>query len=223
MSRIQLLIDEEEYDTIYTLADWIDWTQISIEPRLSENFIREFAEYVDWGEISSYQRHLSDDFIREFSNYIDWEQYCRTGDVPQIIIREFPDEVYWDLISHAAPSEDLIRDFQHRVDWESISSCQPLSVPFIKEFAHKVDWECISRHQNITDELCDLFYDRLDWDEIARDRRLTYRFIKKYSQHIPKVNRIKAIIKKAEDVNHALNDSTNLPNCIITNIVEFLM
>ena len=221
--RIALLIDEQEYGTIHALSDWIDWTAISKEPLLDEDFIREFAEYLDWEEISLWQRGMSDDFIEEHSEYIDWEAICTTGCLSEYIIREFPDDVYWDLISHAAPSEDLIRDFEDRVDWESISSCQVLSIPFIKEYSDRVHWDCISRYQKITDELCDAFYDKLDWDIIAYEKKLTYMFIKKYSEYIPKVRRVLNIIKNTSEAKDALIECTPLPDTCIENILEYLL
>ncbi len=44
---------------------------ISIYQKLSENFIREFQDKVDWNYISNYQK-LSENFIREFQDKVDW-------------------------------------------------------------------------------------------------------------------------------------------------------
>jgi len=41
---------------------------------LSEDFIREFKNEVDWENISMYQT-LSEDFIREFGKKVKWELY----------------------------------------------------------------------------------------------------------------------------------------------------
>ena len=49
----------------------IFWKLISINQKLSENFIREFKDNIDWNSISQYQK-LSEDFIREFKNKINW-------------------------------------------------------------------------------------------------------------------------------------------------------
>lgn len=53
-------------------GDWYLWYQISgyTYPRLSEDFIREFKNYLNWEEVSWYQ-NLSKEFIREMINYVD--------------------------------------------------------------------------------------------------------------------------------------------------------
>ena len=43
---------------------------------LSEDFIREFQDKVDWDCISKYQ-NLSEDFIREFQDKVDWQEISR--------------------------------------------------------------------------------------------------------------------------------------------------
>ena len=49
----------------------IDWDYISCYQKLSEDFIREFQDKVDWNWISEYQK-LSVKFIREFQNKMNW-------------------------------------------------------------------------------------------------------------------------------------------------------
>ena len=44
---------------------------ISYKYKLSENFIREFQDKIDWYWISENQT-LSENFIREFQNKVDW-------------------------------------------------------------------------------------------------------------------------------------------------------
>lgn len=45
----------------------IEWGLISEAYRLSETFMREFADYLDWGYIQRYGwQYLKDNFIREF-------------------------------------------------------------------------------------------------------------------------------------------------------------
>ncbi len=49
----------------------INWYNISSYKILSEDFIREFQDYVYWEGISINQT-LSEDFIREFKDYVYW-------------------------------------------------------------------------------------------------------------------------------------------------------
>ena len=46
---------------------------VSKNQRLSENFIREFQNNVEWNKISRYQ-DLSEDFIRELKDKLNWQK-----------------------------------------------------------------------------------------------------------------------------------------------------
>ena len=63
---------------------------------LSEDFIREYQDKVDWGYISEYQS-LSEDFIREFKDRVawDWISECQvlSEDFIREFIREFKDKL----------------------------------------------------------------------------------------------------------------------------------
>ena len=69
---------------------------VSNKYKMSENFIREFRDHVDWKKIS-FRYSLSEDFIREFKN-----------------------KVYWTGISfHEGLSEEFVREFKCWIDFDS--------------------------------------------------------------------------------------------------------
>ena len=87
-----------------------------------------------WGRISKYQ-HLSEDFIREFKDKVDWYYISKYQHLSEDFIREFKDMVNWECIStYQHLSEDFIREFKDKVDWGWISRYQHLSEDFIREF-----------------------------------------------------------------------------------------
>ena len=51
---------------------------VSSSGSLSEEFMREFADKLDWSVISMHQK-LSESFLREIRYKIDWRYYCRTN------------------------------------------------------------------------------------------------------------------------------------------------
>lgn len=61
-------------DFVREFSQYVDWVRVSTDMRLSEDFIREFSDKVDWTFISYYQL-LSDKFINEFEDKIDWMVY----------------------------------------------------------------------------------------------------------------------------------------------------
>jgi hypothetical protein len=71
MDFIYKKYSEEEIRKVINKLDYYDWYYISINQKLSENFIREFKNKINWINISRYQK-LSEDFIRDFQDKIDW-------------------------------------------------------------------------------------------------------------------------------------------------------
>ena len=68
LNDIKKKIEWEEYYN--PTFDWNDW-KFYLHNKLSENFIREFQNKVNWDEVSRCQK-LSEDFIREFKNKVNW-------------------------------------------------------------------------------------------------------------------------------------------------------
>lgn len=123
-----------ECNTNYTSLSEVDWEEISIHRKLSEDFIREFKDEVHWTYISAFQ-NLSENFIREFQDYVDWCNISEFQTLSESFIREFQDKVNWFSIStYQKLSENFIREFQDKVYWDCISQSQTLSEDFIQEF-----------------------------------------------------------------------------------------
>jgi hypothetical protein len=69
------------------------WGIISIQQKLSEDFIREFKDKVYWDGISIYQE-LSEDFIREFKDEIYWNYILTHQTLSPNFINEFKQKGY---------------------------------------------------------------------------------------------------------------------------------
>ena len=114
--------------------------------------------------------------FKDIKKKIYWEEYYNPNfdwsndtfyidnKLSEDFIREFKDEVYWEMISkYQTLSEDLIREFKDDVDWWYISKYQTLSEDFIREFKEKIDWHMISKYQTLSkefkNELNKIFYE----------------------------------------------------------------
>ena len=153
LSRIHNLSE----DFIREFADRVDWYYVSEYQKLSESFIKEFAGKVDWYCISAYQK-LSESFIREFADKVDW--YCISAyqKLSEVFIEEYSNNIDWSWISkYQKLSEDFIRKFSDRVDWKRILGYQKLSENFIAEFSDKVDWYYICKYQTCSKEFLNEF------------------------------------------------------------------
>ena len=75
---------EQYYDPSFNWND-IEFYQ---DNKLSDDFIREFQDKVDWNFISKYQK-LSENFIREFQDKVDWYYIAMNQKLSKKFIREF--------------------------------------------------------------------------------------------------------------------------------------
>lgn len=57
-------------ELVYIMHEYLDFTSLLRRENLSEAFIEEFQNEVDWDYISEYQV-LSEDFMRKFKDKID--------------------------------------------------------------------------------------------------------------------------------------------------------
>ena len=148
-------------------ANYDNWARLSLCESLTEDFIQEFKDKVDWICISRYP-HLSEDFIRKFADRVDWYYISAYQYLSENFIREFADRVAWDWIVKYQPlSEDFIREFRYKLNWSYISAYQHLSENFIREFKDEVSWYWISRCQHLSKEFIEEFKDKIYMNLIA--------------------------------------------------------
>lgn len=89
--------------------------------KLSESFIEEFKDKVNWNYIGFYQK-LSEEFIKRNIDKLD---LCV-------------------ISAYQKLSEPFIKEFADKVSWKNISYCQKLSKDFIREFSDKLDLNLIN-------------------------------------------------------------------------------
>ena len=93
------------------------WINISVNQKLSEDFIRKYQDKVDWYWISRCQI-LSEDFIREFQHKVYWPYISQYQKVSKEFIKEFQDMIkkipHWEF-QYIHGREDFpnseVRDF----------------------------------------------------------------------------------------------------------------
>ena len=91
MKQIKDIKNKIEWEKYYD-PDF-DWSNYAFyrNNKLSEDFIREFKDKVDWEHISYYQK-LSEDFIREFKDRVDWMMISRYKTLSEEFVKEFKEE-----------------------------------------------------------------------------------------------------------------------------------
>ena len=204
--EIEELIEKEELNcSIKEFKDYVDWWNISRYQKLSEDFIREFKDKVNWRNISRYQK-LSEDSIREFQNKVDWDDISCYQQLSENVIIEFKNKVDWENISrYQKLSLNFIKEFKDKVNWNWISRYQKLSLDFIREFQDKVSWNYISRYQQLSENFIREFEDKVNWHYISSSQKLSEDFIEEFQDKIDiklynKVNKEISYQQKIEEV-----------------------
>ena len=119
---------QEKYETWYNRKEY--WRDIQIRHKLSEKFILQFSNYLDFALMSSTQT-LSEEIIEKFKNEVDWHDICICQELMQDFIVKYSDLVDWSLISHY----------------------QNLSRSFLLKYRWKLDWCNVFRNKKISDNI----------------------------------------------------------------------
>jgi hypothetical protein len=162
VTEIQKIAKEQKINIVLTkkrnvtkkslkeFKDFVDWYDISMYQRPSEDFIREFKDEVSWYDISMCQK-LSEDFIKELKSKVNWYNISMCQKLSEDFIREFKSYLNWRNISvYQKLSEGFIREFKNEVDWYGISKYQKLSEDFIREFKNEINWYNASDYQKLS-------------------------------------------------------------------------
>lgn len=84
----------ELYNRSPSKIPWGDWFEdISLNQNLSEDFIREFQDKLEWRLISSWQK-LSESFIQEFSHKLNWRRISTKQRLSKEFIAKNLDKLY---------------------------------------------------------------------------------------------------------------------------------
>jgi len=95
----------------------VDWECISNNYALSENFMREFQDKINWNIISAYYHKLSENFIREFKDKLGWDYISMNQKLSENFIREFQNDVYWNYISeYQNLSKNFKEEFKYKLN-----------------------------------------------------------------------------------------------------------
>lgn len=106
----------------------------------------------NWREISK-NGTLSESFIREYWDELNWGLLCRYQKVSENLVREFKDKIKWsDYSASKRMSEKFIEEHINYVDWYWISKYQILSEKFIERWENRIIYFAFDRiPKNISD------------------------------------------------------------------------
>ncbi len=139
-SGISEIWPTEHHEQIF--RTWLRDAHIVHKECLSEDFMREFKDEMDWHQVASQQK-LSENFIREFKNMLPMRYVSTYQKLSEDFIRELSDIVCWECIFiYQELSEGFIREFIGMMGSNvklNVINYQKLSVKFRKELSIELE------------------------------------------------------------------------------------
>ena len=148
--------------------------------KISEEFMEEYLEVIDWDGISRFQE-LSTSFMEKHLDKLNWYSISKYQFLSEDFIEKYSNRINWDNLSlnELIPEHTLFK-FSDKLNWNTISKYQDLSESFIEKYQDKVNWEWISKHQILSERFIEKHKDKVDWDYIFDYQMLSNDFVEKY-------------------------------------------
>lgn len=164
----------EDFGIVLSPAEWV---YVSCYKYLSEDFIREFRNFVNWDRIACHQI-LSEHIIEEFQDRFNWKLITMYQDLSDEFIIGHQDKIDFAALSqYKKMSEPMIERFSDKVDWKFVSISQKLSGDFIRRHKEKVCWFSISHFQDLSEDFMREFKNELNWLNISEKQKMSRKFM----------------------------------------------
>lgn len=129
------------------------------KPTVYEREIRATPiEKINWREVSRHtwnEESISIDFIREYADYLNWYVVsCQKHTIE--FYREFENRLEWWYVTHSEIGQKKINEFKHKFidewDWEKLCTHSRLSKKFVIRNSELVNWDILFIYQNYDKE-----------------------------------------------------------------------
>jgi len=116
----------------------VNWVLLSSFTLMSESFLAKHRNDICWSVIPSIHtgQVLSEKFIRDFANFLNWDNISTFCPLSESFIDVYSDKVNWKNISaYQTLSSSFIKKHVDDVDWELIFKHQKLSTEYLTELS----------------------------------------------------------------------------------------
>ncbi len=173
-SRCHTTIRTDDYDNVHQI-----WGSIMKRMTLSENFVEEYKEDIDWRCVSIFIP-MSEAFIERFADRVHWVKISIYQKLPERFIRKFRNSVEWDAICiHQQLSEAFMVEFKDSINWELASRYQNMSEEFIRKYHEYVQWPILLQYKTLSEDLMQEFDNYDGFDRIPFYQTISMEFIER--------------------------------------------
>ena len=202
---IKKLMTQEEFNSIAVMdrmaieresilaKDALTWTLIIRYCNLTEDTLRQFADRLDWHEVSVVGKYLTKQFIEDFKDKLDWSELSQYHMFTKEQLLQYIDYIDWDRAPTFQPAIDeevidavMASSKKDEFNWHGALVKVKMSETFLEKYAVKANkWEIVSYYQNLSEKFMEKFADKLNWNYISQKQHLSRKFMVK---HFDKLN-----------------------------------
>ena len=187
----QDLIDEWFLESFFKYGA-VSWSRISCCYVLSEKIIDEYADKVDWYNISKFHR-LTTEFMKKYWNKFSvcslMENKTLTKDlIDENIekIMEIPAMYRSKILRLPCTTLDLIEKYfvesKSYLSWQEISSNPNLTLEFVEKNYDKMNWEQLSYNCYLNVDIVRKYFDKLNYQPLIHNKFLDFELIERIAQ-----------------------------------------
>ncbi len=132
------------------------WRRVSERPDISEQFIDEFKDYLDWENVSMSGAMFNDFRLEKYAAYIKWAVVIDNYTMGRHLLNFISKNNIWNSLewAHALryqkfPEEALWLNRKH-INWTLVCIYQQLSPEFMTRCSKYLNWAMVSKYQRLT-------------------------------------------------------------------------
>ena len=148
--RHSYLIKDGHLDIL--LKKGITWEKICFYQRLDEDFIRKYADKIDWINVMEINK-FSIEFIEEFIDEMDNDLLVEHQDLTENFIEKYKKDLNWNLISqYQNLSEEFIIKHRNKINFNLLTDVNSKTLESVKVKFRKYRYK-VGYYECVTDEL----------------------------------------------------------------------
>lgn len=170
----------------------VELTNIYNQKGLSESFVREHIDEIDWNDFSRFN-NFSIDFMREFEDKIHFSRFSMRNDIPFEVFEEFIDKIEWDEIStyYNKIDKKFVERFGDKLNSKLVAGHNLHQVD--ETYLNDIYWEIddddkthLFQYQHLSEDfIIDHVKSKKDWKRfVSISKDLSEEFIEKYKDKI---------------------------------------
>lgn len=167
----------------------MNWEDISKDPTLSADFIRDHADKLNFDEIARNNVNLTHACIKELQNDINFTLLSFNEHTPLESVRTYHDRMNANtvLLIHFPLPDDIFQSIQHKLDWSYLSSDHleifpkdKRKIEFLRTYKEYLHWSSICMHYELPEVFMEEMEEHLDWQKVSMYQKMSRSFVEKY-------------------------------------------